>query len=243
MTDPEDVPIHTLTGAYAVAALPEEERLRFEAHLLDCGSCVQEVRELHAAAARLGAAVAEPAPVGLKARVLAQIATVRQLPPLTRVGRHTRPSRTSGWRAPLSIAAAALLATSVGLGGLTLSQQRRIDELSAATQRVDRVVEDPSRVTRSASAVGGGMGTVVAAGGQALFVGAGLPAPASGRTYQLWVIRDSEPPRSAGVLAADNGSVATLVKDVRPADVVGLTVEPASGSTAPTTRPLLLLRV
>lgn len=242
MTDADEVPVHTLTGAYAVEALPEDERLRFEAHLDECAACGQEVRELRAAAARLGAAAAETPPLGLKARVLAQIATVRQLPPLSaRAGRHVHPG--SGWRTPLGIAASALLAISLGLGGLALAQQRRIESLSAQSQRIDRVVEDPSRVTRSASATGGGTGTVVAAGGQALFVAAGLPTPPAGRAYQLWVIRNTEPPRSAGVLSADNGSVSALVRDVRGADVVGLTVEPAGGSTAPTTQPVLQVRV
>lgn len=244
MSDPDEVPIHTLTGAYAVEALPADERVRFEAHLVECGSCLQEVRELRAAAARLGTAVAEPPPAGLKARVLAQISTVRQLPPLTaRAGRHIRSRGDSGWRTPLSAAAAVLLAISVGLGGLAFTQHRRIDELAAKAERIDRVVEDPSRVTRSASALGGGTGTIVAADGQAFFVAAGLPAPPPGRTYQLWVIRGSEPPRARDVLATNNGSVASLVPDVRAADVVALTVEPAGGSTTPTTQPLLRLPV
>lgn len=76
MTERPD--LHTLTGAYAVDALPEEERELFEAHLAVCGACEQEVRELQATAARLGAiSVAGPS-AGLRGRVLAEIDGVRQ---------------------------------------------------------------------------------------------------------------------------------------------------------------------
>jgi anti-sigma factor RsiW len=51
--------LHTLTGAYAAAALPEEEREAFERHLRDCAACRQEVRELRAPAV---GGVAEAAP-------------------------------------------------------------------------------------------------------------------------------------------------------------------------------------
>ncbi|WP_422664489.1 zf-HC2 domain-containing protein [Streptomyces mirabilis] len=50
--------LHTLTGAYALPALDEEERGRFDRHAADCESCRREVRELAAAAARLGLAAA-----------------------------------------------------------------------------------------------------------------------------------------------------------------------------------------
>ena len=48
--------LHTLTGAYALHALPEDERVAFERHLGACEACAQEVRELSATAARLGLA-------------------------------------------------------------------------------------------------------------------------------------------------------------------------------------------
>jgi anti-sigma factor RsiW len=73
--------MHTLTGAFAVNALSEHERAQFPRHLAECESCSQEVRELRATAARLGAAVAEDPPAGLKQRVLAEIHVTRQQPP------------------------------------------------------------------------------------------------------------------------------------------------------------------
>ena len=49
---------HTLAGAYAMDALAEPERVRFERHLAGCESCRQEVRGLREATAALAAATA-----------------------------------------------------------------------------------------------------------------------------------------------------------------------------------------
>jgi anti-sigma factor RsiW len=73
--------LHTLTGAYAVHALPDAEREEFERHLAACPSCGSEVAELQAAAGRLGLAVSATTSPELRARVLRQIADVRQEPP------------------------------------------------------------------------------------------------------------------------------------------------------------------
>ena len=73
--------LHTLTGAYAVNALPEDEAREFERHLLVCEACAHEVRELAATAERLGRAMAVVPPPEMKERVLHRISTVRQEPP------------------------------------------------------------------------------------------------------------------------------------------------------------------
>ncbi|MFG3343602.1 anti-sigma factor domain-containing protein [Streptomyces sp. NPDC048018] len=76
---PDDV--HTLTGAYALNALGDDERAEFEEHLADCAACAREVRELRATAARLGLAEAAPVPPAMEAAVMRRIASVPQLPP------------------------------------------------------------------------------------------------------------------------------------------------------------------
>jgi hypothetical protein len=63
--------LHTLSGAYAVHALPYAEWVLFEEHLLACHGCGEEVRRLRETAARLAEAVAEPPPAGLRERLLA----------------------------------------------------------------------------------------------------------------------------------------------------------------------------
>ena len=73
--------LHTLSGAYAIDALSEEEARQFDRHLEECPSCREEVRELRAAAAKMGAAEALAPPPALKARVLAAAGQIAQLPP------------------------------------------------------------------------------------------------------------------------------------------------------------------
>lgn len=78
-----DNDIHALSGAYAVDALGDDERRRFEAHLAACTSCTTEVDSLREAAARLSATTATAPPERLRASVLDAITRVRPLPPLS----------------------------------------------------------------------------------------------------------------------------------------------------------------
>ena len=73
--------LHKLTGAYAVDALDELERARFEQHLATCDDCRAEVAELRETAALLADTVATHPPASLRESVLAGISQVRPLPP------------------------------------------------------------------------------------------------------------------------------------------------------------------
>ena len=54
--------IHSLVGAYAVDALDDAERARFEEHLATCAECRAEVASLRGAAASVAAPRRHPAP-------------------------------------------------------------------------------------------------------------------------------------------------------------------------------------
>ena len=71
--------LHAHSGAYAVDALDDVERARFERHLAECEDCRAEVQSLREAAALLADDTAAAPPPGLRDRVLADIATVRPL--------------------------------------------------------------------------------------------------------------------------------------------------------------------
>ena len=73
--------VHKLTGAYAVDALDELERARFEQHLSGCEDCRAEVAELRETAALLAETTATTPPTSLRESVLAGISQVRPLPP------------------------------------------------------------------------------------------------------------------------------------------------------------------
>jgi anti-sigma-K factor RskA len=126
--------LHTLTGAYAVDALPDGERAVFEAHLEACTPCAQEVRELQATAARLGGAAVAAVPDSLKAKVLAEIDATRQERPEPAldddlpVARRTAPR----WVAATFAAAAALLVVAVGgLAVMVTAMQQQLAGLEA----------------------------------------------------------------------------------------------------------------
>ena len=78
--------IHALSGAYAVDAVDDVERVRFERHLAGCEACQTEVASLQAAAAELSALSELSPPPSLKAKVMADIRTVRPLPPVVGTG-------------------------------------------------------------------------------------------------------------------------------------------------------------
>lgn len=232
--------IHTLTGAYAADALPESERRLFEDHLDECASCRQEVAGLVATAARLGAAVASSAPPGMRERVLADVATVRQLSPV--VSRLQDRNNGAPWfRQPLGVAASLLLVITIGLGAFAANQRQNANDAQDTAARVIAVVTDPDRAQEQRPATSGGTGTVIMAGGQAVFRTVGLPELPSDRAYQLWRM-DKDGAHSLGVLGrGDDGSVQHFVDHVEASDQLGLTVEPRKGSKSPTTDPVILL--
>ncbi|MFD9358568.1 anti-sigma factor domain-containing protein [Streptomyces sp. NPDC060031] len=242
-----DDEMHTLTGAYALDALTEEEREAFAAHLEHCPACSQEVRGFDATAARLAAGVALAPPPGMKAAVLHGVGAVRQLPPEVPVVRgparrlRLLTRRAGPWAVAASVAAAATL------GGVSLWQGRQAeqarqqaDQAAARSQDVTSVLTAPdARITHGRTG-NGAAATVVASAARdrAVFLAAGLPPAGPGRTYQLW-FADHGVMRPAGLLARDGAVL--MHGAVGRAGAVGLTLEPAGGSPQPTGSPLLLL--
>ncbi len=74
--------IHALSGAYAIDALDDIERAQFERHLAECAECRAEVDSLREASAMLAETTAVEPPADLRDRLLAEIRTVRPLPPV-----------------------------------------------------------------------------------------------------------------------------------------------------------------
>jgi len=234
--------LHTMTGAYAADALPDQERAVFEQHLATCATCEQEVRELRETAARLAAAVSIPPPEGLWERVRSDIALTRQLPPPLVAAR----SRRHAWyrlsNRMVAVAAAALLVIAVSLGGLSLSLANRLDRSADQNDRIATVLGAPDVQTRTATAPGVGSGTVVVSQERqaGVFVASGLQRVPSSRTYQPWALGGGQA-RSAGLLGTGGKATRLLDGDLGGADAVGVTVEPRGGSAQPTSDPVLLV--
>ncbi|MFF9155081.1 anti-sigma factor domain-containing protein [Streptomyces sp. NPDC014846] len=242
--------LHSLSGAYALHALSDDERAAFAHHLTGCEACGQEIAEFTATAARLALAATAPVHPAMRDQVLGRITTVRQVHPDA-----TRPEQARRlmprWRGPARWALAASVAAAVAFGGTAVWQYERAQDAHRQVVRAQRHADELARVlaapdARSRSAkVAGGAGTLVVSAGrdQAVFVASRMPAPPHGRVYQLW-FADGGKMRSAGLMNPGRSSQAVLMDGaVGRASGVGITVEPAGGSAQPTSAPLALLRM
>jgi hypothetical protein len=241
--------LHMLTGAYALDAVDGPERDTFERHMRRCRSCDNEVRGLAETATGLAMIAAEPPPSGLRSRVLAATAVTRQLPPVpatAAAGRSRRPRRIAApWIPWLATGiAVACLAIAVGFGVISLSDQHRLTDLQAQSRAVAAVLAAPdARIASQATSRGGTATVVVSRSEDAVVVStSGLPPLPASKVYQLWLIG---PPRtrSAGLLppASAGRTALVLATGLRSGDQVGMTVEPAGGTSQPTTKPILLM--
>ena len=231
--------LHTLTGAYAAHALSDTERLAFERHLDACPACAQEVRELEATAARLGAAVAAPPPPELWDRIRAEALVTRQLPPVA------ERRRQAGRRVPpLLAAAAALLVAVLSVTALNLGLLGRSERSDRSADLVAAVLAAPDARRVAALPGGAGQATVVVSRqrGRAVFVADGLPPAPAARTYQLWVVSRSGPRPAGLVQVAGEGRVTRLLDGpVTGNERVAMTVERAGGAAQPTTEPVVVV--
>jgi anti-sigma factor RsiW len=242
--------LHVLTGSYVLDALPDFERAEFKRHLQHCASCDAEVRGLRETAARMAMAQAVQPPLGMEQRVLAAAYRARQLPPLPPAHDHHHHRRTAVSelfagrpgripRRAAAFAAAASVAAAVALGITQVSTQHQLESTRASDAAITRVVTAPDARIETTRTSAGGSVTVVASATlrEAVVTAAGMVSPPSGRVYQVWVISPSGA-RSAGLMADPS---ALLASAVVPGDRIGITVEPAGGTSRPTTTPVAIL--
>jgi anti-sigma-K factor RskA len=218
-------------GAYVLDAMTPDERDEFEAHLTTCTICSEEVDELRPAAQALPMASPPMAPPpALKDRIMAEVDREAQL--LAQAGASAdrpepaRPRRRGwswlgGWR--LAPVAAALLIAGV-LAGTAL------DGTDTRSIRAD--VTAPGASAR-----------LEVSGEKATLVAQNLPAPSSGRVYEVWVMpKDSDTPEPTNVLfvpRGDGSAEAAIPGSVSDMQKVLVTDEPRAGSDTPTTDPIL----
>ncbi|MEU0131290.1 MULTISPECIES: anti-sigma factor [unclassified Streptomyces] len=241
--------LHTLTGAYALHALPDDERVAFERHLGACEACSQEVRELTATAARLGLAVSTVPSPALRSRVLREITTVRQEAPS-----HARGSRSASatgragrWS---TYALAACVAAAAAFGGVAVWQnnvaqdaRQEADLAQRHNEQVAQVLTAPDATTSASDLADGARGTVVVSESvnRAVFLASDMAQPPGGKVYQLW-FNDGGAMRSAGLMNPSTTDETVLLDGpVDHASGMGITVEPAGGSEQPTSQPLALM--
>ena len=240
--------IHALSGAYVVDALDDLERARFETHLADCADCREEVRTLSEAASILGASASAAPPHGLRDRVLADIATVRPLPPVARpvaqpVAQPVVPAtqkvvRRRRW-VELVAAAAAVIALGTGVAVWQPWDDGSSQQLTVAEQ----VVAAPDAAEHTVSLEGGAQVTLVrsASLGKAVVETEDMPSPPSGKVYELWLQNAQGVMEPAGLMPIVADQQFVLDGDAAAAVGAGITVEPEAGSKEPTSEPIALI--
>lgn len=239
------IDIHALSGAYAVDALDDDERSEFEQHLAVCPACQAEVASLCEAATLLAETTQVAPSAGLRERVLADIATVRPLPPLVDHGPAQEPdsgtvttleSHRESHRAahrrrralPFLAAAAAVIA--LGAGGVVYTQVGD----DGPTSSTEQVLEagDAQRVTVDLD--GGGTATVVRSRelNRAVIETHDMPDAPDGHAFVLWLGHDGVMTQ-AGVMPQGSDQEVLLSGDAATATSAAVSIEEAG--TSPTT--------
>ena len=246
--------LHLLTGSYALDALPANEQAEFEKHLTRCPSCDEEVRGLRETAARLAlAAAAHPAAGDAGPGAGGGAAHPAAAAP--RAARGARFRSAGGLRhlplkrTGLTAGILTLVAAVAFLVVFQVSTTRQLHQVQAGSRAITGVLAAPDARAETMAAAGGGTVTVVVSKTEheAVVTSAHLPALSGGRVYQLWVIHGSAKTkvtaRSMGLLAEAQSGTTTpaLASDIVAGDQLGITVEPAGGTSQPTTIPIVAL--
>lgn len=237
-----------LAEVYALDAVSDAERAAIEAYVSAAPEAERQafqerVRQARETLASTFTAEEEP-PADLFDRIVARLpahsadvsapAAPAALPPVpdqlsaARERRDVR-RRSAGMRNWLiGVAAAAVIALGgVGVGAYVANQN---DPLTQVLQ-----AQDVRQATVEVS--GGGTAIVsIAPSKDALVVRMkDVPPPPEGKVYQMWLIpKDGTSPVSQGLMDAEALSKPAVVKGIHSAAALGITVEPAGGSTAPT---------
>ena len=204
--------IHKLTGAYAMDALDDLERARFEQHLATCEDCRAEVAELRETAALLSETVAVPPPASLRDSVLAGISQVRPLAPevIASPSRHAdRPAaRGRGWVPFLVAAALALIA---GVGALVTQPWAPSDDVERLTA-AEQVLQAPDAQEVSVDLGEAGRATITRSKSEdrAVITTEDMVSAPSGKDYELWFI-DGDEFVSAGLMPDSPDQTAATV--------------------------------
>jgi hypothetical protein len=242
-----------LAAGHALHALSDADEQRY-AHVLADHPEWQAIADDDVETAHLladASLTAEP-PAGIRAALLAEIATLPQgddgaAPPVAEETEpevdepFLRPPRRWG-RAIFTLAACLVLLVGLGFGIASLTSQLStpasvvaLGEIQSAADAKQASVELESGAVATAH--------WSASVGSAVLVADGLEPLSEDQTYELWFVRGDEPV-AAGVFETDAGMATALLDGaMHEGDVIAVTVEPAGGSPTgqPTSDPIIAI--
>jgi anti-sigma factor RsiW len=224
--------LHELVAPYALDALDDDERERFEQHLAGCERCLVQLAELQEGVVALAYAAEGPhPPASLRERVL------ESARPDGKARVLTFPRRRWAFPAVAGIAAAAAcVAIGLGLWAASLSDSLERERSAKASY------------ARALQLLGGGAevkalneteGALLVRRAEAALVVCDLSSAPSGKTYEAWVIEDGTP-SPAGLFRGGSGCTPFLLERAVPAGAsVAVTLERKGGVQKPTGRILV----
>ena len=241
---------------YAMGVSGDPERNEIAAHLArGCDACTHGVKLALQTVSFLGsiAPMVDP-PARLRARVLAIAAS------------QPKSNRFWNWQQAWMATAAALTLLSLGLWNQLIGIDRSLDEARqqilamTESQEKDRATIQRARgalsflnqpetrlVTSSGSTIELPPKARVFVNRRSgvLLMAGNLPKLGPGKIYEMWLIPKGGAPVPAGLFQPDETGTAMHIRpgemDVAAPAAVAISVEPESGSTAPTTTPILVM--
>jgi anti-sigma-K factor RskA len=173
--------------------------------------------------------------------VLAEIATVRPLPPVTAP---LTPERRRRFR-PVALVAAAAAVIALGGGVVWQSVQDETTQQAptlSADQQLQQVLEAKDAEHYTKQLPGGVTVTITRSTklNKAVLETSGMDDLPSDKVYEMWFAQEGEGMVPAGLMEDSNGTF-LMEGDAAEAIGAGITVEPAGGSTEPTLPPVTTL--
>jgi anti-sigma-K factor RskA len=237
---------------YALGALSSDDRVALEKHLDSCAECRRELEQLRGDMALLAwsAAGAKP-PARSRARLMKSVSRE----PRTVAA----PPRRSWWVLTPWLATLVLMGVAVLFWMRNHDFEKRIARIQQDFAAKEAQVEEAREIVATLTAKDAQRVTLVAAKkppqpqgkaiyvrerGRLIFIASDFPQLPPQRAYELWLIPKSGSPIPAGVFKPDAHGSATIVHPPLPAGTeakaFAITVEPDSGSSLPTSTPIML---
>ncbi|MGO9900155.1 MAG: anti-sigma factor domain-containing protein [Solirubrobacteraceae bacterium] len=218
-------------AAYALGALEPGEAAAFQRHLEGCSACREELLAFEQVVQALPGAVPQyKAPRALRRKVLGDFRSGQRVARAQRGGSRDHPPRLR-WLSHLGSSPRAL--TAGALAALALATAGVLIALPGG---------GPATRTLPAHVVGSqGTAELRLSGSRAELVVDHLPAPAPGHIYEMWLQRGRRTTPSTLFRVDRQGSAAVEVAgDLSSVSDVLVTQEPAGGTSAPTSPPLIV---
>jgi anti-sigma-K factor RskA len=236
MTHDEHAPFREKLPAYALGALDADESAALETHLETCASCRTELAEYRALSQSLLTAVPpRQPPATLRKRLQNQLPSAQQ---------SSRPQWNFSFSRPaLGLAVIALfilnLFSFVQLRQIQDQQTRLLDQVGNAQVAMALLSSPNLQMLRVSGDNVSGTVLLNNEQNQAVLIVQNLPVPEKDKTYQIWLIKPDGGRVSAGLFRPETGMSYTTQPISSSGSFsdylgIGVTVEPAGGSDAPT---------